>query len=75
MVLQNALLGAGDARRVMLVAIVNQWLVFLPLAWLAGPVLGGGLTVIWLLQVGYRAIVAAIFASFWVRRTWAHIAI
>ena len=72
-VLQNALLGAGDARRVMLVAIANQWLLFLPLAYLAGPVLGGGLTVIWGLQVGYRAIQAMVFSAFWMRRRWARI--
>jgi MATE family multidrug resistance protein len=75
MVLQNALLGAGDARRVMLVAIANQWFLFLPLAYLAGPVLGGGLTIIWLLQVIYRALQAGIFAAFWARRKWVHIEI
>ncbi len=74
-VLQNALLGAGDSRRVMLVAVSAQWLLFLPLAWLAGPVLGGSLTVIWLLQVGYRTLVAATFAGFWMRRKWVHIQI
>ncbi|MCB1746328.1 MAG: MATE family efflux transporter [Gammaproteobacteria bacterium] len=74
-ILQSALLGAGDTRRVMLVAIVHQWLLFLPLAYLAGPVHGYGLTVIWGLQVGYRALQAAIFATFWLRRRWARIEI
>lgn len=72
-VFQNALLGAGDARRVMKIAIVNQWLIFLPLAFLAGPVLGGGLTAIWLLQAIYRSGQAGIFALFWERRRWAKI--
>lgn len=74
-VLQNALLGAGDSRRVMFVAVGNQWLLFLPLAYLAGPVLGHGLTTIWALQIGYRAIVATIYAVFWMRRGWARIEI
>lgn len=71
MVLQSALLGAGYARRVMMVAIVNQWLVFLPVAYLLGPVLGYGLTVIWFANVVYRACQAGIFSWFWVRRSWA----
>ena len=36
---------------------------------------GGGLTTVWLLQVGYRALQAGMFALFWQRRTWAHIKI
>ena len=71
MVLQNSLLGAGYARRVMVVAIANQWLLFLPLAYLIGPVLGYGLTAIWLLNVFYRALQAAVFTGFWLRRNWA----
>lgn len=74
-ILQSALLGAGDSRRVMLVAIVHQWLLFLPLAYLAGPVYGHGLTAIWGLQVAYRALQTAIFATFWLRRRWARIEI
>lgn len=74
-ILQNALLGAGDTRRVMFVAIFNQWVIFLPLAYLVGPVCGYGLTGIWLLQVLYRVLQAGIFSMFWVRRGWAHIAI
>lgn len=74
-ILQNALLGAGDTRRVMKVAIFNQWCVFMPLAYLVGPVLGYGLTGIWALQTGYRIVQAGIFSLFWVRRGWARVAI
>ena len=42
---------------------------------LAETVHGYGLTVIWGLQVGYRALQAAIFATFWLRRRWARIEI
>ena len=74
-VLQNSLLGAGDTRRVMAVAITNQWLVFLPCAYLIGPFAGLGLTAIWLLQVVYRCLQALVFAQFWHSRQWAHIRI
>jgi putative MATE family efflux protein len=75
MVLMHSLLGAGDARRVMLITIGVQWLVFLPLAYLIGPVFGLGLTAIWLLQVGYRLLQSGIFTYFWVRRGWAGIVV
>ncbi|MEJ2523860.1 MAG: MATE family efflux transporter [Gammaproteobacteria bacterium] len=69
-VMMHALLGAGDARRVMLVSVSAQWGVFLPLAYLVGPVLGFGLTTIWALQVGYRAAQTAVVTGFWIRRDW-----
>jgi Na+-driven multidrug efflux pump len=75
MVLMHSLLGAGDARRVMLVAVGVQWLVFLPLAYLIGPVIGLGLTAIWILQASYRLLQSGIFVLFWTRRRWAHIAV
>ncbi|MGB5211239.1 MAG: MATE family efflux transporter [Gammaproteobacteria bacterium] len=73
MVLMHALLGAGDARRVMMVSVGVQWLVFLPLAYLLGPVLGLGLTAIWVLQSLYRGLQAGIFSRFWMARRWADI--
>ena len=73
LILMNALLGAGDAKRVMMVSILSQWLVFLPLAYVAGPVLGWGLSGIWALQAFYRAVQAGIFTHMWRRGDWAHI--
>ena len=72
-ILMHALLGAGDARRVMLVSVGVQWLLFLPLAYVVGPVLGFGLTALWVLQGSYRGVQAGIFFSFWRRRGWARI--
>jgi putative MATE family efflux protein len=74
-ILQNALLGAGDARRVMLTSIANQWLLFLPAAYIVGPLLGFGLTALWSLQVVSRCIQAMIFAAYWRGQRWAHIKI
>jgi len=69
----HGLLGAGDAKRVMLVSIGTQWLIFLPLAFIVGPVLGYGLLGVWLLQGGSRGIQAFLFTEMWRGRKWQHI--
>ena len=71
----HALLGAGDARRVMMVGVVNQWLLFLPLAYLFGPVLGFGLFSIWLLQGGTRTLSAFLYVTMWRGRHWQRIVV
>ena len=73
LVLMHALLGAGDSKRVMMVSITAQWVLFLPVAYLAGPILGYGLLVLWVLQGAYRAVQAGIFVQFWRQREWASI--
>ncbi|MBM3363966.1 MAG: MATE family efflux transporter, partial [Betaproteobacteria bacterium] len=73
-ILQNALLGAGDSRRVMQVAILNQWCLFMPTAYVVGPVLGHGLLGIWLCQVAFRMLQSGVFALLWVRRGWVRVA-
>jgi len=69
----HGLLGAGDARRVMFVSIGTQWLIFLPLAFLVGPVLGYGLLGVWLLQGGSRTLQSFLFTEMWRGRKWQHI--
>ena len=69
----HGLLGAGDAKRVMMVSVGTQWLLFIPLAYLVGPVLGFGLLAVWLLQGGSRALQSAVFFWSWQRRSWQHI--
>ncbi|MCB9743035.1 MAG: MATE family efflux transporter [Alphaproteobacteria bacterium] len=73
MVLLNALLGAGDSRRVMLVSIALQWGLFLPAAYLVGPVLGYGLLGIWVAQVAYRALQSGVLAALWQGGRWQQI--
>lgn len=72
-VMMNALLGAGDSRRVMIVSILMQWAVNLPLAFVLGPVLGYGLNAIWAVQTGYRIIQAGIMTRFWQEGRWSRI--
>ncbi len=71
LVLLNALLGAGSARVVMRVSIVFQWVVFLPLAYLLGPVFGLGLLAVWVAQALQRVAQAVVLGSVWNRRGWA----
>jgi multidrug resistance protein, MATE family len=73
MVLMNALIGAGASRASMVVSISTQWLIFLPVAYVLGPVLGLGLMAIWIAQVSYRGLNALIFAHLWRRGSWATI--
>lgn len=75
LVLTQALLGAGASRTVMSVNLGSQWLIFLPCAYLAGPILGGGLLAVWLLQSLYRVMTSVIFAIMWEHKHWADIQI
>lgn len=70
LVFMHGLFGAGDARRVMVVSIGTQWLLFLPLAFLIGPMLGYGLLGVWLWQGVSRATQAWLFISLWRGRKW-----
>lgn len=73
LILMQALLGVGAARLVMVVATVLQWGLFLPAAWLLGPVGGLGLLWIWVAMGTYRLMQTAIFAGAWERRAWAQL--
>ena len=70
-VLQAAMLGAGDSRRVMVVAVSLQWLVFLPVAYAVGPWAGYGLLGIWIAQAVYRFLQAGLFSVMWRDGKWA----
>jgi putative MATE family efflux protein len=72
-VFTQAMLGAGANRTVMSVTTLGQWLFYLPLAWLVGPGLGGGLVAIWLVQLLHRALSSLVFAHLWSKGRWAQI--
>jgi len=69
-VLMNALLGAGASKTVMFVSVILQWGLFLPAAFVIGPVLGFGMSTVWAAQVGYRCLQGLIFATIWRSRRW-----
>lgn len=75
LVLLNAMYGAGNSRTVLVVGTGMQWGVGLPLAYVAGPVMGMGLLWMWMGMMLYRAGQAGIFAYMWKRRRWANIAV
>lgn len=75
MVLMNALIGAGASRTSMVVSVSTQWLLFIPAAYVMGPILGMGLMAIWIAQVSYRGLTAVIFAHIWRAGRWADIKI
>jgi MATE family multidrug resistance protein len=73
MVLLNAIMGAGATMLAMVVSTLAQWVVFLPVAYLVGPVLGFGLIGIWLTQIGYRALQTVVLMWLWRSGRWARI--
>ncbi|MCH6564221.1 MAG: hypothetical protein IH800_17580, partial [Myxococcales bacterium] len=72
-VLLNAHQGAGHNRRAMAISVSMQWGIFLPLAYLLGPVLGFGLLQIWLANISYRCVQALIFLWSWRQGHWAEV--
>jgi Na+-driven multidrug efflux pump len=57
----------------MVVSIGLQWGLFLPCAYLLGPRLGYGMTVIWAAQVAYRSLQALVLILIWRSRTWINV--
>lgn len=66
----NSLQGVGDQKTVMIVLASCQWLIFLPLAYLAGPVLGLGLSGIWAAHLLYRGAQACLLHTRWQGDRW-----
>lgn len=73
LVMMHALLGAGATGFVMKVSVGFQWLLFLPAAYVLGPVLGLGLGAVWLGMTLYRGLQSGVFIAAWERRTWSSI--
>lgn len=75
MVLLNSIMGAGATKIGLFVNVGLQWGLFIPVALLVGPVLGGGLIAVWLARIVYRAVQAGVLMFIWRRRMWANIEI
>ena len=73
MVMMSSLMGAGATKVTMQISMGTQWLLFLPVAYLLGPILGYGLTAIWLAQIVYRSSQAFIYVHFWNKKNWQNI--
>jgi putative MATE family efflux protein len=70
LVLMSALQGAGASKQTMIVGVVMQWGLFLPVAYLLGPVYAVGLTAIWIAQMVYRTIQMLWFVFLWKQKHW-----
>ena len=70
MILLNALQGAGATSQVAKLAIGLQWVLFLPLAYVIGPILGLGLIGVWSWHTGYRFIAAMVYVAVWQSSSW-----
>lgn len=71
MVLLNSIMGAGATRIALSVNVGFQWLIFLPAAYVIGPVMGWGLLGVWIARIVYRVLQAAILMVVWQQRRWA----
>ncbi len=75
LVFTQALLGAGANKTVLGIRMASQWLILLPLCWLVGPVLGMGLTAIWITQLLQRLFSSMAFVTVWQKRKWNRISV
>ncbi|MEM9188411.1 MAG: MATE family efflux transporter, partial [Myxococcota bacterium] len=73
MVLLNALLGAGENTKVMFASVGLQWGLFLPAAFVVGPILGFGLTAVWIANIVYRQIQLGLFGVWWQGDGWTRV--
>lgn len=71
LVLMQAIMGAGATRQTLIVSVSAQWGFFLPIAALVGIGLGYGIVGVFIVQVVYRALLAAIYARMWALGSWA----
>ncbi len=69
-VLMQALLGAGDSKRVMFLSVGLQWLIFLPCLFALSTWAGIGMLGVWITQVVYRAILTSGFWAMWRGGRW-----
>ncbi len=72
-VFMSSLQGAGDTRSPMVVNLVTQWGIFMPLAFLLGPVFGFGIVAVWVVFGISRLLQALAFVVIWRRGRWREI--
>ena len=73
LVFVNALNGTGATKIVMNVSIGLQWLLLLPAVFIVGPILGFGLTPIWVIDICYQFLFFVVFLFIWKNGSWTRI--
>lgn len=75
MITVGALRGAGDTRWPMIIALIAAWLFFLPLAYVFGEILGGGVVGAWLAAAIYIICVSIAYILRFLTGKWKEIEI
>ncbi|HET8887714.1 MAG TPA: MATE family efflux transporter [Candidatus Angelobacter sp.] len=60
----------GDGKRIMIVSLTTQWLLFLPVVWFVGPYLHYGLLQLWFVQMAYSLLATALITGLWMDGKW-----
>jgi MATE family, multidrug efflux pump len=60
----------GDGKRIMIVSLTTQWLLFLPAVWFVGPYLHYGLLQLWFVQVAYSLLATVLISGLWIDGRW-----
>src|SRR5580765_7857894 len=60
----------GDGKRIMIVSLTTQWLLFLPAVWFVGPYLHYGLLQLWFVQVAYSLLATVLITGLWMDGRW-----
>lgn len=65
----------GEGKRIMVIALTTEWLLFLPAVWFVGPHLHYGLLPVWLVNMGYSLLATALISRLWIDGEWKKIKI
>jgi MATE family multidrug resistance protein len=60
----------GDGKRIMIISLTTQWLLFLPVVWFVGPYLHYGLLQVWLVQMAYSLLATVLITRLWIDGRW-----
>lgn len=60
----------GDGKRIMIISLTTQWLLFLPVVWFVGPYLHYGLLQLWLVQIAYSLLATVLISGLWIDGRW-----
>jgi MATE family multidrug resistance protein len=60
----------GDGKRIMIISLTTQWLLFLPAVWFVGPYLHYGLLQVWFVQMVYSLLATVLITRLWIDGRW-----
>lgn len=60
----------GDGKRVMIIFLATEWLLFLPVVWFVGPHLHYGLLQLWLVNLANSLLLTVLITGLWIDGRW-----